>query len=77
MFPKDHCLEALRKSIMCHGNSALFSFKWHGKDSPRATVKSEGSSVCVKWDEIQEWSLSRSLPYQYPLRWDQGPEGLA
>ncbi|KAI8631540.1 hypothetical protein F5Y19DRAFT_473212 [Xylariaceae sp. FL1651] len=70
-------LEALRKSIMCHGNSALFSFKWYGKDSPRATVKSGGSSVCVKWDAIQQWSSSRALPYGYPLRWNQGPDGLA
>ncbi|KAI0556237.1 hypothetical protein F4679DRAFT_578359 [Xylaria curta] len=73
----DHCLESLRKAVMCHGNAALYSFKWHGDDGPRATVKSNAKSVCVKWDSIDAWSSSRMLPYNYPLRWSGSPDGLA
>ncbi|KAI1196093.1 hypothetical protein F5X97DRAFT_325892 [Nemania serpens] len=73
----DHCLESLRKAVMCHGNSALYSFKWHGDDGPRAAVKSNAKSVCVKWDSIEAWSSSRMLPYNYPLQWSGSPDGLA
>ncbi|KAI0518401.1 hypothetical protein F5B22DRAFT_644705 [Xylaria bambusicola] len=73
----DHCLESLRKVVMCHGNSALYSFKWHGDNEPRAAVKSNARSVCVKWDSIESWSYSRTLPYNYPLRWSGSPDGLA
>ncbi|KAI0486504.1 hypothetical protein F4859DRAFT_470572 [Xylaria cf. heliscus] len=73
----DHCLESLRKAVMCHGNSALYSFRWHGDDGPRASVKSNARSVCVKWDSIEAWSYSRMLPYNYPLQWSGSPDGLA
>ncbi|KAI1116760.1 hypothetical protein F5Y14DRAFT_32369 [Nemania sp. NC0429] len=73
----DHCLESLRKAVMCHANTGLYSFKWHGDDGPRASVKSNAKSVCVKWDAIQDWSYSRTLPYNYPLQWSGSPDGLA
>ncbi|RYC53952.1 hypothetical protein CHU98_g12255 [Xylaria longipes] len=73
----DHCLESLRKAVMCHGNIALYSFRWHGDDGPRASVKSNATSVCVKWDSIEAWSYSRTLPYNYPLQWSGSPDGLA
>ncbi|KAI1275616.1 hypothetical protein F5Y07DRAFT_368982 [Xylaria sp. FL0933] len=73
----DHCLESLRKSVMCRGNSALYSFRWHGDDGPRASVKSNAESVCVKWDSIETWSYPRMLPYNNPLKWFGSPDGLA
>ncbi|KAK3389690.1 hypothetical protein B0H63DRAFT_103082 [Podospora didyma] len=58
----DHCLETLRLTIMCHGNSAMASFTWSDTNSRKPVARSNSRSFCVKWSTIEEWSYSRMLP---------------
>ncbi|PFH57202.1 hypothetical protein XA68_15382 [Ophiocordyceps unilateralis] len=55
----DHCLETLRLTIMCHGNTALYSFNWNKPTEYRPATQSSSRSVCVKWASIHDWALSR------------------
>ncbi|KAK4224047.1 hypothetical protein QBC38DRAFT_486307 [Podospora fimiseda] len=69
----DHCLETLRMTIMCHGNSALYSFYWpNGKDPSeplkKPVAKSNSKDVCVKWRSIEDWSYSRMVAPDHPLK---------
>ncbi|KAI1213248.1 uncharacterized protein F4807DRAFT_449920 [Annulohypoxylon truncatum] len=57
----DHCLEALRIAIMCHGSTALYTFAWESSNPGRPTTKSNSRSVCVKWTSIKNWSYSREI----------------
>ncbi|KAF2963016.1 hypothetical protein GQX73_g10557 [Xylaria multiplex] len=57
----DHCMEALRITIMCHGNTGLYTFAWDSDASNKPTTKSNARSACVKWSSIKKWSYSRQL----------------
>ncbi|TGJ82857.1 hypothetical protein E0Z10_g5904 [Xylaria hypoxylon] len=63
----DHCLEALRITIMCHGNTGLYTFAWESATPDKATTKSNARSACVKWNSIEEWSRSRPLASSDPV----------
>ncbi|KAI1119910.1 hypothetical protein F5Y10DRAFT_273593 [Nemania abortiva] len=58
----DHCIESLRLTIMCYGNTAMYSFAWDDPPSWRPSTKSKASSVCAKWSSIEEWGRSRMIP---------------
>lgn len=60
----DHCLETLRLTIMCYGNTALYSFYWdeHNPAAERPVTKSNSKSVCIKWSVLEEWAFSRKVP---------------
>ncbi|KAI1501575.1 hypothetical protein F5X99DRAFT_382347 [Biscogniauxia marginata] len=58
----DHCLEALRHIVMCHGNTALRSFAWFNSSADSPTAQSNSKMACVKWSSIEEWSRSRMVP---------------
>lgn len=63
----DHCLEALRRIVMCHGNTALHSFEWEDPMADLPAAKSNAKLSCVKWSSIEEWSRSRMVPVHPPL----------
>ncbi|KAI1123320.1 hypothetical protein F5Y10DRAFT_251998 [Nemania abortiva] len=63
----DHCLEALRHVVMCHGNTALRSFAWTDPSALLPKAQSNSNMNCVKWSSIYEWSQSRMVPYNPPL----------
>ncbi|XXH03065.1 hypothetical protein Hte_009455 [Hypoxylon texense] len=63
----DHCLEALRRIVMCHGNTALHSFEWEDPTAELPAAKSNAKLNCVKWSSIEEWSRSRMVPVHPPL----------
>ncbi|KAI1076590.1 hypothetical protein F5B20DRAFT_555641 [Whalleya microplaca] len=68
----DHCLETLRITIMCHGNTGMYTFSWESLTPSKPTTMSNSSSVCVKWDSIEEWSLERHTTEQVilPSTWE-------
>ncbi|KAJ3578901.1 hypothetical protein NPX13_g1659 [Xylaria arbuscula] len=70
----DHCLEALRITIMCHSNTGLYTFAWDPDTPNKPTTRSSARSVCVKWSSIEEWSSSRRLKngdhVVYPPGWE-------
>ncbi|KAK3683007.1 hypothetical protein B0T22DRAFT_386458 [Podospora appendiculata] len=55
----DHCIESLRLTVMCYGNSALYTFAWRDSVSNMVVPKSNSKSTCVKWSTIEDWSSSR------------------
>ncbi|KAI1775460.1 hypothetical protein F4818DRAFT_441556 [Hypoxylon cercidicola] len=57
----DHCLEALRRTIMCYGNTALSSFYWQSPEADQVAVRSNSQSVCAKWDSIENWAYARKV----------------
>ncbi|KAI1820950.1 hypothetical protein F4861DRAFT_520978 [Xylaria intraflava] len=57
----DHCVEALRETIMCSGNTALISFYWENPDSSQPAAKSNARSTCARWDSIERWGSSRMV----------------
>jgi hypothetical protein len=58
----DHCLEALRQSIMCNGNTEVISFAWDDLSSFKPFTKSQGTAVCVEWKSIEDWAYTRAIP---------------
>lgn len=60
-------------TVMCHGNSALYSFTWPNSTDPdqplqRPVAKSNGKDVCVKWRSIEDWSYSRMVAPDHLLK---------
>ncbi|KAK4169818.1 hypothetical protein QBC43DRAFT_351996 [Cladorrhinum sp. PSN259] len=69
----DHCLESLRLTVMCHGNSALYSFFWpNGNDLAeplqKPVAKSNAKDVCVQWRSIEDWGYSRMVAPDHLLK---------
>ncbi|KAI1753943.1 hypothetical protein F4782DRAFT_528873 [Xylaria castorea] len=65
----DHCLEVLRMSIMCHGNTVLNSYRWDTETIDKPETTSNSRSVCVKWSSIEDWSYPRKVSSSPPVRW--------
>ncbi|KAK5998946.1 Transacylase cctO-like protein [Cladobotryum mycophilum] len=60
----DHCINALRRTIMCHGNTGVYTFGWHQGDNSSLPVgKTNSQSVCAKWSSIDEWANSRKISW--------------
>ncbi|KAG6357510.1 hypothetical protein INS49_013387 [Diaporthe citri] len=59
----DHCIEALRVTIMCHGNTEVYSFEWDDPKSYKPAAKSNGRSVCARWSSVEDWAYSRMTTY--------------
>ncbi|KAI1800518.1 hypothetical protein F4811DRAFT_26099 [Daldinia bambusicola] len=58
----DHCIEALRETVMCNGNTALISFYWDNPNSSQPAAQSNARSECAQWDSIERWGYSRMVP---------------
>ncbi|TRX93776.1 hypothetical protein FHL15_005452 [Xylaria flabelliformis] len=65
----DHCLEVLRMSIMCQGNTVLNSYKWDTEAIDKPMTTSNSRSVCVKWSSIEDWSYDKKVSYSPPVKW--------
>ncbi|KAJ5632708.1 hypothetical protein N7490_009047 [Penicillium lividum] len=56
-----HCIELLRKQIMCKAEGSLFTYEW----SPTQHAPMTNFAVehkCVDWDSMYEWSIENSFP---------------
>ncbi|KAF2734163.1 hypothetical protein EJ04DRAFT_394626, partial [Polyplosphaeria fusca] len=61
----DHCIEALRLSVMCTGDVGMYSFYWKEGQDPRTSkpgTKTRSLRKCVVWDKVQAWSEKRMVP---------------
>ncbi|KAI4866875.1 hypothetical protein F4820DRAFT_415297 [Hypoxylon rubiginosum] len=63
----DHCIEALRITVMCHGSTALYTFAWTSAEQSKPTSRSNARSVCVNWESIKNWSYSREISEDDPI----------
>ncbi|CEJ86434.1 hypothetical protein VHEMI04104 [[Torrubiella] hemipterigena] len=57
----DHCLEVLRKSVMCHGDSSVITFNWNNIGDDHPQIQSNSRAVCVDWNSIETWATSRMV----------------
>lgn len=57
----DHCIESLRETIMCSGNTALISFYWDNPKASQPAAQSNARSKCASWDSIERWGYSRRV----------------
>lgn len=55
-----HCVEALRKAILCRGEMQLSTFQWDPSRPNNISGLSDQTHKCVKWDQINDWARSRS-----------------
>ncbi|KAI0862847.1 hypothetical protein F4860DRAFT_99761 [Xylaria cubensis] len=57
----DHCLEVLRITVMCNGNTDMFTFVSRSRTPGKPTIKSNAKSLCLDWSSLQQWSQLRKL----------------
>ncbi|KAI0153413.1 hypothetical protein BJ166DRAFT_616593 [Pestalotiopsis sp. NC0098] len=56
----DHCIDALRQALMCHGDIALMTYDWiddYRWPWPNFNVDHE----CRRWDLLEQWSAKHSV----------------
>ncbi|ORX96236.1 hypothetical protein BCR34DRAFT_460484, partial [Clohesyomyces aquaticus] len=64
-----HCIEALRRSLMCTANTALYTFKWDEYNThSKQVLVSNAKRQCVKWEPLHKWASARSVGL-YPKFW--------
>ncbi|KAF2178041.1 hypothetical protein K469DRAFT_696153 [Zopfia rhizophila CBS 207.26] len=66
----DHCIEIIRRSVMCHADTAVYVAEWIGdsREPVSKELKSNAERMCVNWESLHNWVRSRALlPYQFKL----------
>ena len=56
-----HCIEALRLSLMCQANAALYTFEWDENKKKKQHLTSKAQRQCIWWDPIHAWASERSV----------------
>ncbi|KAI0123398.1 hypothetical protein BJ170DRAFT_697877 [Xylariales sp. AK1849] len=61
---KDHCLDFLRQSAMCHADVGVITFQW----SPNSLVPVANSThhQCANWKKLDEWTKARTVNMMKP-----------
>ncbi|PQE14164.1 Tat pathway signal sequence protein [Rutstroemia sp. NJR-2017a BVV2] len=70
LYHLNHCIEVIRLSLMCAGNTALYTFEWVGNETKPRT-KTNSQRVCVDFAAIEAWSKEREIGFSPVL---VGPE---
>jgi hypothetical protein len=56
----DHCLEALRLSLMCNADLSIYTLGWTNHSKIRPGVHIPNPNVCVHWEGLHGWMNSRA-----------------
>ncbi|KAI0484192.1 hypothetical protein GGR56DRAFT_612730 [Xylariaceae sp. FL0804] len=64
-----HCIENLRRSVMCTADTNMFTFTWENATVVRPGVMrpnpySSQNRKCVNFEAIHSWALERHVPLQ-------------
>lgn len=59
----DHCLDALRKSVMCNSDTSLRTFAWSEGENPHVLGRSSPIRECVDWGKLHDYMEDRAVPY--------------
>ncbi|KAI9674945.1 MAG: hypothetical protein M1822_009007 [Bathelium mastoideum] len=57
----DHCIEALRISVMCSADTSFYTFYWPNPNAHRPSSKSNAKRYCVNWDALDGWARERAI----------------
>ncbi|KUJ21331.1 uncharacterized protein LY89DRAFT_639313 [Mollisia scopiformis] len=63
----EHCLESLRTSTMCTGDTGLWTFEWHPHVA-KAQAKTAAQRSCVDWGALDEWTRGRAVGFNPRLK---------
>ncbi|KAI0538676.1 hypothetical protein GGR58DRAFT_500842 [Xylaria digitata] len=69
--PFNHCIDAIRQSLMCHANTEMHTGIWvYDPEIPHATaLGSHAATTCVNWESLDGWARGRALvPGTYSLQ---------
>ncbi|CCF43200.1 hypothetical protein CH063_12967 [Colletotrichum higginsianum] len=61
---KDHCLDFLRQSAMCHADVGVITFQW----SPNSLLPVANAThhQCANWDKLAQWTKARTVDMMKP-----------
>ncbi|KAI1269177.1 hypothetical protein F5Y18DRAFT_423420 [Xylariaceae sp. FL1019] len=62
-----HCIESLRRTIMCNADTNIFTFTWEHAQEVRPGVlrpmpQSNQQRKCVQFDAVENWAMERRVP---------------
>ncbi|KAH8699379.1 hypothetical protein GQ44DRAFT_764740 [Phaeosphaeriaceae sp. PMI808] len=59
-----HCIESLRRTLMCKADSSLYAGYWIAADGswPSKELRSNSQQVCTNWEKLDKWARERMLP---------------
>jgi len=57
----DHCIDALRRSAMCMGDTSMFTFRWPEDLTKKIETKTNAKRICVNWQALETWAQGRGL----------------
>lgn len=69
-----HCIEALRRSLMCSADTSLRTYRWEERNAVRPLPKSNAQRVCKNWGDIEGWVTDRHVPLTPTLMRPMGDE---
>ena len=59
----DHCLEAVRSSVMCYPDLTLHPLVWGDIKGHPLLASPNVPRKCVDWGKLMEWSSTRHYTY--------------
>ncbi|KAM7218429.1 protein of unknown function (DUF3328) domain containing protein [Rhypophila decipiens] len=74
-----HCIESLRRTIMCDADTTIYTFTWKDAEliSPgiwRPRPKSSQEKRCVNWEKVENWAMERRVELNPVLLKPSGEE---
>lgn len=62
----DHCIEHLRQSLICQGDTTPQRFEWD-EENYTYSLHQEQMFKCKNWDNIRSWSEQRNTTGDSPM----------
>ncbi|KAL9077675.1 MAG: hypothetical protein Q9161_000047 [Pseudevernia consocians] len=59
-YHNEHCIDMLRQSVMCHGDTTPLTMRW-GRTAKMPLANFSSPHECVSWKGINEWAKERSV----------------
>jgi len=74
-----HCIESLRRSILCNADTTVYTFTWTDAEFVRPGIwrpkpKTNQERKCVKWEAVEAWARERHVALNPVLLKSSGEE---
>ncbi|KAM7186870.1 protein of unknown function (DUF3328) domain containing protein [Naviculisporaceae sp. PSN 640] len=74
-----HCIESLRRTIMCNVDTTLYTFTWADAEMIKPGIyrprpKSRQEKKCVNWEAVETWAMERRVELNPVLLKPSGEE---
>jgi hypothetical protein len=63
----DHCIETLRKRLICQPDLGVRAIAWNPEKPGVAFANNTVDSACVNWDAVQDWTSRHSFTEEEKL----------